>query len=175
MQNQSMTRHWKTVLNVSSNGEKTRTVHAKSNSITTMRRIRSDSANVIRTGIQALSEDCCITNPDEILCRHHGTFPRMEHTYLTYMRQSVLGASCNMGFPFLCRNMMTASSFLAAKIAVCRATPVKAALPGWLSGKIILASLRYFFPPSPAGMPKQTTGTTRNKNACTLQADNVYQ
>lgn len=67
MQNPSMTRHWKTVLNVSSNGRKTRTVHAKSNSITTMRRIRSDSANVIRTGIQALSEDCCImeirTNP----------------------------------------------------------------------------------------------------------------
>ena len=41
-------------------GRRTRTVHAKSNSITTMRLIRSDSANVIRTGIQALSEDCYI-------------------------------------------------------------------------------------------------------------------
>ena len=35
------------------NGKRTITVHAKSNFITTMRRIRSDSANVIRTGIQA--------------------------------------------------------------------------------------------------------------------------
>ena len=78
----------------------------------------------------------------QVLCRHHGTFPRMEHTYLTYMRQSVLGslmqygvdiyATVCIGEPhaiwgsfFYAGNMMTASSFLAAKIAVCRATPAR--------------------------------------------------
>ena len=35
-----------------------------------------------------------------VLCRHHGTFPRMEHTYLTYMRQSVLGSLMQYGVPF---------------------------------------------------------------------------
>ena len=76
-----------------------------------------------------------------VLCRHHGTFPRMEHTYLTYMRQSVLGSLMQYGVPFFyavlgslmqygvpffyVADMMTASSFLAAKIAVCRATPAR--------------------------------------------------
>jgi len=46
----------------------------------------------------------------------------------------------------------TAFSFLAAKIAVCHATPARR--PSGLVGrkKIILATLRYFFPPSLAGM-----------------------
>ncbi|WP_347074516.1 hypothetical protein [Bacteroides stercoris] len=41
-----------------------------------------------------------------------------------------------------------AFSFLAANIAVCRATPARRpyGLVGWK--KIILAALRYFFPPS---------------------------
>ena len=34
------------------------------------------------------------------IVRHHGTFPRMEHTYLTYMRQSVLGSLMQYGVPF---------------------------------------------------------------------------
>ena len=88
-----------------------------------------------------------------VLCRHHGTFPRMEHTYLTYMRQSVLGSLMQYGVPFFyAADMMTASSFLAAKIAVCRATPARRPCRAGCLEKIILASLRYFFPPSLAGM-----------------------
>jgi len=47
---------------------------------------------------------------------------------------------------------MTASSFLAAKIAVCRATPARRPCRAGWREKIILASLRYFFPPSLARM-----------------------
>lgn len=60
----------------------------------------------------------------------------------------------------------SAFSFLAAKIAVCRIDCARQpyGLVGWK--KIILATLRYFFPPSLAAIPaKQTTHPTRNKNA----------
>ena len=143
----------KTVLNVSNNGKRTRAAHAKSNSITTMRRIRSDSANVIRTGIQALSEDCCImeirTNP-----LPSSWNVSTDGAYIpTYIRQSVLGSLMQYGVPFFyAGDMMTASSFLAAKIAVCRATPARRPCRAGCLEKIILASLRYFFPPSLAGM-----------------------
>ena len=110
-----------------------------------------------------------------VLCRHHGTFPRMEHTYLTYMRQSVLGSLMQYGVPFFyAADMMTASSFLAAKIAVCRATPARRP---WRAGCLEKNHPRFapvFFSAKPCrDAGKQTTGTTRNKNACTLQADNV--
>ncbi|MCS3330332.1 hypothetical protein NXX31_16690 [Bacteroides thetaiotaomicron] len=50
----------------------------------------------------------------------------------------------------------------------------KAALPGWLSGKNHPRFAPVFFSAKPCrDAGKQTTGTTRNKNACTLQADNV--
>ena len=109
-----------------------------------------------------------------ILCRHHGTFPRMEHTYLTYMRQSVLGASCNMGFPFLCRRHDDSILISCCKNSCLPRNSRKAALPGWLSGKNHPRFAPVFFSAKPCrDAGKQTTGTTRNKNACTLQADNV--
>ncbi len=58
------------------------------------------------------------------------------------------------GSLFLCReDMMTASSFLAAKTSCLPRTPASAASAGLVVWKkIILASLRYFFSPSLAGM-----------------------
>ncbi len=67
-------------------------------------------------------------------------------------------------------DMMTASSFLLQNSCFAQLPQGPA---GWLSGKIILASLRYFSAKPCRDAGKQTTGTTRNKNACTLQADNV--
>lgn len=49
------------------------------------------------------------------------------------------------GSLFYAADMMTASSFLAAKIAVCRATPARRPCRAGCLEKIILASLRYFF------------------------------
>jgi len=50
----------------------------------------------------------------------------------------------------------------------------KAALPGWLAGKNHPRFAPVFFPAKPCkDAGKQTTGTTRNKNACTLQADDI--
>ena len=110
-----------------------------------------------------------------VLCRHHGTFPRMEHTYLTYMRQSVLGSLMQYGVPFFyAADMMTASSFLAAKIAVCRATPARRPCRAGCLEKNHPRFAPVFFSAKPCrDAGKQTTGTTRNKNACSLQADNV--
>lgn len=114
--NPSMTRHWKTVLNVSNNGRRTRIVHAKSNSITTMRRIRSDSANVIRTGIQALSENCCImeirTSP---LSSPWNVSTDGAYIPDIYTTVCIGEPHAIWGSLFYAGDMMTASSFLAAK------------------------------------------------------------
>ena len=110
-----------------------------------------------------------------VLCRHHGMLPRMEHTYLTYMRQSVLGSLMQYGVPFFyAADMMTASSFLAAKIAVCRTTPARRPCRAGCLEKNHPRFAPVFFSAKPCrDAGKQTTGTTRNKNACSLQADNV--
>ena len=134
-------------------GEEREPFHAKSNSITTMRLIRSDSANVIRTGIQALSEGLLYHgNPDESFAVTMGTFPRMEHTYLTYMRQSVLGSLMQYGFPFLCRRHDDSILISCCKNSCLPRNSRKAALPGWLSGKKSSSLRSVFFPPSLAGM-----------------------
>ena len=71
-----------------------------------------------------------------VLCRHHGTFPRMEHTYLTYMRQSVLGSLMQYGVPFfLCRRHDDSILISCCKNSCLPRNSRKAALPGWLSGK----------------------------------------
>ncbi|MCS2749141.1 hypothetical protein [Phocaeicola vulgatus] len=69
------------------------------------------------------------------------------------MRQSVLGSLMQYGVPyFYAGDMMTASSFLAAKIAVCRATPARRPCrAGWLE-KNHPRFAPVFFPPSLAGM-----------------------
>ena len=61
--------------------------------------------------------------------------------------------------------------FLAAKIAVCRTECARQPCGLVDRKKIILATLRYFFPSSLAAIPgKRTTHPTRNKNACLTQA-----
>jgi len=91
------------------------------------------------------------------------------------MRQSVLGSLIQYGVPFFyAGDMMTASSFLAAKIAVCRATPARRPCrAGWLEKNHPRFAPVFFSAKPCRDAGKQTTGTTRNKNACTLQADNV--
>ena len=67
-----------------------------------------------------------------------------------------------------CGNSKTNSAFpfLAAKIAVCRTECARQPCGQVDRKKIILATLRYFFPSSLAAIPdKRTTHPTRNKNA----------
>ena len=87
----------------------------------------------------------------------------MEHTYLTYMRQSVLGSLMQYGVPFFyAADMMTASSFLAAKIAVCRATPARRPCRAGCLEKNHPRFAPVFFSAKPCrDAGKQTTGTTR--------------
>ncbi len=136
MQNPSMTKPWKTVLNVSNNGRRTRTAHAKSNSITTMRRIRSDSANVIRTEIQALSEDCCIMEirtsplPSPWNVSTDGAYiPDIYATVCIGEPHAIWGSL------FLCRRHDDSILISCCKNSCLPRNSRKAALPGWLSGK----------------------------------------
>ena len=110
-----------------------------------------------------------------VLCRHHGTFPRMEHTYLTYMRQSVLGSLMQYGVPFFyAADMMTASSFLAAKIAVCRATPARRPCRAGCLEKNHPRFAPVFFPSKPCAiMAKSKPGHIRNGNTGFCQAGHV--
>ena len=127
-----------------------------------------DSANVILTGIQALFRRTAVSWNRRVFAVIMERFHGMEHTYLTYMRQSVLGSLMQYGVLFLCRRHDDSILISCCKIAVCRATPRRRPCRvGCLKNHPRFA--RAFFSAKPCrDAGKQTTGTTRNKNACTL-------
>ena len=142
--------------------------YAKSYSITTMRLIRSDSANVIRTGIQALSEDCCIMEirtsplPSPWNVSTDGAYiPDIYATVCIGEPHAIWGSL------FLCRRHDDS-------ILISCATPARRPCRAGCLEKNHPRFAPVFFSAKPCrDAGKQTTGTTRNKNACTLQADNV--
>ena len=101
-----------------------------------MRRIRSDSVNVIRTGIQALSEDCCIMEiltsplPSPWNVSTDGAYiPDIYATVCIGEPHAIWGSL------FLCRRHDDSILISCCKNSCLPRNSRKAALPGWLSGK----------------------------------------
>ena len=133
-------------------------------SITTMHRIRSDSANVIRTGIQALSEDCCIMEiltsplPSPWNVSTDGAYiPDIYATVCIGEPHAIWGSL------FLCRRHDDSILISCCKNSCLPRNSRKAALLGWLAEKKSSSLRSGIFSAKPCtGHWQRTAGPVRN-------------